>query len=86
MTTIPLDALTPQLASLVRRVEQGETIVVTRDGTPILDLVPHPRAGGLDLEAGSAFLRGRGIANPFPFVAPDFDAPLPPQVLLEPLP
>jgi prevent-host-death family protein len=28
-------------AGLLRRVEQGETIVITRRGKPVADLVPH---------------------------------------------
>lgn len=28
-------------ADIMRRVEQGETFVVTRNGTPVADLVPH---------------------------------------------
>lgn len=32
-------------AGLLRRVEQGETIVITLRGKPIADLVPHKRTG-----------------------------------------
>jgi hypothetical protein len=44
------------------------------------------RSGGLNLEAGKAYLRTKGIRNPVPFVADDFDAPLDDDVLLRPLP
>jgi prevent-host-death family protein len=30
---------------IMRRVEQGETFTVTRNGVPVADLVPHDRAG-----------------------------------------
>lgn len=30
-------------AGLLRRVEEGETIVITRRGKPVADLVPHQR-------------------------------------------
>lgn len=30
-------------AGLLRRVEEGETIVITRRGKPVADLVPHSR-------------------------------------------
>jgi prevent-host-death family protein len=30
-----------RLTELARTVENGETIVVTRNGRPVLDLVPH---------------------------------------------
>ena len=75
-----------RLTELARSVEKGDTVVVTRNGRPVFDLVPHQKAGGLNLEAGRAWLRARGIKNPFPFVADDFDAPLPEDFLLKPLP
>lgn len=31
-------------ADIMRRVEQGETFVVTRNGTPVADVVPHRSA------------------------------------------
>jgi prevent-host-death family protein len=31
-------------AGLLRRVEEGETLVITRRGKPVADLVPHHRA------------------------------------------
>jgi prevent-host-death family protein len=31
-------------AGLLRRVEEGETLVITRRGKPVADLVPHRRA------------------------------------------
>jgi antitoxin (DNA-binding transcriptional repressor) of toxin-antitoxin stability system len=86
MTTVSLDEAETRLKELARLVENGETVVLTRDGKPVLDLVPHPRKGGLDWEAGKAFLRERGIDKVFPYVAPDFDDPLPEDFLLRPLP
>ncbi|AMB46630.1 hypothetical protein [Methylobacterium sp. AMS5] len=87
MTTIPIQALEPERQIPVRRVERGETIVVTQDGKPILDFVPRRRGtGGVDFEAGQAFLRQRGIMNPFPYVADDFDDPLPEDSLIRPMP
>ena len=74
------------LDTLAREVEAGETVVLTRSGKPVLDLVPHKRKGGLDWEAGERFLKERGIADPFPYVAPDFDDPLAEDFLVRPLP
>lgn len=84
---IALDSLHAQLADIVRRVDDGETVVVTRHGRPVFDIVPHDAAQrtGLDLDAGAAFLAARGIVKPFPFVASDFDAPLSDEDLLSPL-
>ncbi|OWO96218.1 hypothetical protein B5E41_06115 [Rhizobium esperanzae] len=58
---------------------------VTRNGRPVFDLVPHQKRGGLNLEAGQAYLRARGIPYPVPFTD-DFDDPLPEDFLLRPLP
>lgn len=86
MTTIALEEAGTVLAELAARVEGGETIVVTRDGRPVLDLVPHRRRGGLDLAAGEAFLRAHGIMRSPGFIVDDFDDPLPEDFLFRPLP
>jgi prevent-host-death family protein len=75
-----------RLTELAREVEGGETVVVTRNGHPVFDMVPHQKRGGLNLEAGQAYLRSRGITNPVPFISDDFDDPLPEDFLLKPLP
>jgi prevent-host-death family protein len=75
-----------RLTELARAVEAGETIIVTRNGRPVFDLVPHKQQGGLNLAAGEAYLRARGIDSPVPFLADDFDAPLAEDFLLRPLP
>jgi prevent-host-death family protein len=84
MPTVSIKEAKDRLTALARLVEQGETVVVTRNGRPIFDLVPH-RSDGLRLEAGDEFLRQRGIQEIFPFVADDFDDPLPEDFLLRPL-
>ena len=86
MKTVSIREAKNRLTELARAVEEGETIVVTRNGRPVFDLVPHKKRGGLDLAAGEAFLRSKGIDNPVPFIAEDFDAPLPEDFLLRPLP
>jgi prevent-host-death family protein len=40
-TTISQRELRNDNAKIMRRVEQGEQFVVTRNGSPIADLVPH---------------------------------------------
>lgn len=60
------------LSKLLARVEQGGDVTITRSGRPVARLVPvRPDAGArvLGLDAG------RG------WIAPDFDAPLPDDVL-----
>jgi prevent-host-death family protein len=95
MKTVSLQEATRDLEALADAVERGEVVTVTRDGKPVLDLVPHtgveaekPRAkkGGLDLEAGKAYLQSKGIKRVFGYVAEDFDDPLPHDFLLRPLP
>ncbi len=76
MTTVSIKEAKNRLAALARKVEKGETVVVTRNGKPVLDLVPHGSKRGLDFEAGKAYLRRRGIKQKRPYIAEDFDAPL----------
>jgi prevent-host-death family protein len=82
MAIVSLKDAKNRLTELARRVEQGETIVVTRNGKPVLDLVPHREKGGVDLEAGRAYLRSIGVTNPVPYIADDFDDPLPEDFLI----
>lgn len=85
MTTVSIKEAKDRLTALARLVEKGETVVVTRNGEPVFDMVPH-RASTLRLEAGEAFLERRGVKEIFPYVADDFDAPLAEDILLKPLP
>lgn len=95
MKTVSLQEATRDLEALADAVERGEVVTVTRDGRPVLDLVPHaaPEAekpqvkkGGLDFEAGQAYLRSIGVRKAFGYIAEDFDDPLPEDFLLRPLP
>ncbi len=74
-----------RLTELARLVERGERVVVTRHGKEVLELVP-PRKKGLDMEAGQRWLQEHGISDPFPYIAPDFDDPLPEDFLIKPVP
>ena len=85
-TTASMKEAKNRLTELARRVEAGERVTITRNGKPILDLVPHERKGGLDLEAGRRYLRERGIEKAIEWIADDFDDPLPEDFLLRPLP
>ncbi|HVA33985.1 MAG TPA: type II toxin-antitoxin system prevent-host-death family antitoxin [Candidatus Baltobacteraceae bacterium] len=57
------------LSTLVRRVERGERITITRGGKPVAELVPSTQAR-----------RPFGIDEGTIHIAPDFDAPLPPEI------
>ncbi len=75
-----------RFTELARLVEKGEEVVITRNGKPIAELVPHRPKGGLNLEAGEEFKRKHGIENFFGEIPEDFDDPLPEDFLLRPLP
>ena len=85
MKTVSLRDFEDRFEELAHDVEQGETVVVTRDGKPVFDLVPHQKRG-VDWEAGEAYLRSKGIVRTKGFISDDFDDPLPEDFLLQPLP
>ena len=82
-TTVSIKKAKDRLTALARLVEKGETVVVTRNGKPILDLVPHRPRGGLQMDAIEAFKRKYGLDSVFGPVAEDFDEPLPEDFLLK---
>ena len=86
MTTVSIKDAKNRLTELARQVEKGETITVTRNGTPVFDIVPHKKKGGINLAAGAAFKRKHGIDKFFGKIPDDFDDPLPEDFLLQPLP
>ena len=83
---VPMKEAKNRLTELVRIAEEGETITLTRNGKPVADIVPHKKKGGINFEAGRAYLRSIGVTNPVPYIAPDFDDPLPEDFLITPLP
>lgn len=78
-----------KLTELLRAAESGETIVLTRHGKPVADLIPHQIAVEEKpmsvLERVAAWHK----ANPGPdigWIADDFDDQLPEDFLLQPFP
>ena len=72
MYSIEIPEAQAGFAELLRRVSSGEEVIISQSGTPIARIVPIaeqtlPRIPGLD----------RGKVT----IAPDFDAPLPDDVL-----
>ena len=67
MIVVNMHEAKSRLSELVRLVEQGEKVVLSRNGTPVAELVPadkpQTREGG--------FWKGQV------WMSPDFDAPLP---------
>lgn len=86
MKTVSIRDAKNRITELAPAVEGGETIVVTRNGRPVFDLVAHQKRGGSKLAAGDAYLLLKGMTNPFPFIAADLNAPLAEDILLQPLP
>ena len=86
MKTVSIRDAKNRLTQLAREVEAGETIVVTRNGRPVFDIVPHRPRGGIDREAIEAFKRERGLDRIVTYISDDFDDPLPEDSLLKPLP
>ncbi len=86
MNTITLEDARDRFSELVLLVAQGETVVVTLDGKPVFDLIPHRPKGGLNWSAIDEYKRKHGIDRIFPHIPEDFDDPLPEDFLLRPLP
>ena len=59
MTIVSIKKAKDRLTALARLVEKGETVVITRNSEPIVDLVPHRKNAGLDLAAARDYLRRR---------------------------
>jgi prevent-host-death family protein len=87
---VPVKEAKAKLTELLRAVEAGERITLTRHGKPVADLVPHSAAEPKEkkmsvMERAAAWHK----ANPGPkigWVADDFDDPLLEDFLLQPLP
>jgi prevent-host-death family protein len=74
-----------QFPALVREAEQGQRIVVTRNGKAVAEIIPHKKKGGIDFEALQRWKEERGIDQIFGEPSPDFDDPLPEDFLIKPL-
>lgn len=84
---VPIKEAKNRLSELVRLAEAGETVVITRDGKPVADLVAHvAKKKKLNWEALAAWKRERGIERVVDFIPADFDDPLPEDFLITPLP
>ena len=86
MTTVSMKEAKNRLTQLARLVEKGETVVVTRNGKPAFDLVPHKPAVKDRFEALEAYKKKHGIDRFFGPIPDDFDDPLPEDFLITPLP
>ena len=86
---VPVKEAKATLTALLRLAEAGERIVLTRNGKPVADLVPHEEAVTLKggrLAAVDAWHKANGTDLSKGWVSPDFDDPLPEDFLYSPWP
>jgi prevent-host-death family protein len=84
MNYIPIKDAKNRLTEVIRQVEAGEAVTITRNGVPVADIVPHVKKTGVDFEAGDRWLRSMGVDSLVEYIAPDFDDPLPEDFLITP--
>ena len=85
MKQVSIKEARDHLSALVRAVEEGERVVITRNGKPVAEVMRHRRKGGIDFEALRAWKKTKGytlVAGPIP---EDFDDPLPEDFLITPI-
>ena len=72
------------LPALVRAVEAGEQVVITRNGKAVAEVIPLRRKGGIDLEGLRRWKEENGIDELIGPIPDDFDDPLPEDFLITP--
>jgi prevent-host-death family protein len=86
MKQVSIKEAKDRLPALVREVEGGTHIVITRNGKPVADVVPHERRkGGVDFEGLERWKRENGIETIVRDIPADFDDPLPEDFLITPI-
>lgn len=77
MTDISIEDAEKKLREIAERVAAGETFVLTRDGEPLADIVPHRELGRLSRESVEAAKRRWGIeGSVFSWDPETFDDPM----------
>jgi prevent-host-death family protein len=76
MKTSELDEAETHLSALIEEAAAGEEIIIAKDGTPRVRLVPVS-------ETKSVFAATFGVAKGKIEISDDFDAPLPKETLRE---
>ena len=86
---VPVKEAKAKLTELLRIAESGERIVLTRNGKPVADLVPHEATTEAEKMSILDRVQAWHTSNPakaIGWVAADFDDPLPEDFLLQPFP
>lgn len=77
MITVSVDDIQRDLLGYLRRVQAGETLVVTQADKPLAEIKPIPETAERDMKQLRPYALCEGE-----FVVPDdFDAPLPEEIL-----
>jgi prevent-host-death family protein len=81
MAIVTMREAKAKLTELARRVEKGESITVTRNGKPVLQLTAPAKSGGVNWAGIEEFKKKHGLKKLVTWVSPDFDEPLPADFL-----
>jgi antitoxin (DNA-binding transcriptional repressor) of toxin-antitoxin stability system len=85
MSTVPIEEIERDRSRYLSPVEAGEKLVLTRAGKPIAEITPvvppADRNPGVEEDPAETALRPIGLAEGLFVEAPDFDAPLPEELL-----
>ncbi len=85
MSTVPVEEIERDLSRYLSQVDAGEKLVLTRAGKPIAEITPVVPAADRNPAIGEApaepELRPIGLAERLFIEAPDFDEPLPEDLL-----
>ncbi len=84
MKTASIKEAKDSLPAQERTVEAGGRVIITRNGKPVADLVPHQQQTGLNFEALRKWKADRGVDRIVSFISEDFDDPLPEDFLITP--
>jgi len=74
------------LPALLREVEGGARVVITRNGKPVAEVVPLQPRRGTNWEVLEEWKKEFGVDKLITYIAPDFDDPLPEDFLITPGP
>jgi len=77
MITISIDDMQRDLIGYLRRVQAGETLIITQANAPVAEIKPVSKINGQN----SKQLRPFALCEGNFVVADDFDAPLPEEIL-----
>jgi antitoxin (DNA-binding transcriptional repressor) of toxin-antitoxin stability system len=81
---VSIKAAKDRFGELVRAVERGEAVTITRNGKPVVDMNPHRPKGGFNRAALEKWKADRGITHLAGPYDGDFDEPFDEDFLIKP--